>query len=262
MKIDGINPKERWGLIPKLGQHHPLTAEIQLNTMSIPGMDGEWDFGSDLKPIPFNLSFRKIEMDKHEMQRKLKEFAVFLCDSYGKPRPVKLTYDYEPDRYYEVKLSKMLNPDRMANVTDIEVPFIAHKPHAQFIVPSNKISWDSDVPFYSDILWGMDQTEYKIISPQTINVVYSGTKAIRAGFKLQGTGSNVKVSANGKTMTFGNMNSTTYEVDGETYTIKKNGVDSLVSTEFIELIHGENKISISGSSLNLTFSEQLTYQFI
>ena len=262
MKIDGINPKERWGLIPKLGQHHPLTAEIQLNTMSIPGMDGEWDFGSELKPIPFNLSFRMIEMDKHEMQRKLKEFAVFLCDSYGKPRSVKLTYDYEPDRYYEVKLSKMLDPNRMANVTDIEVPFIAHKPYAQFIVPSSKISWDSNIPFYNDVLWSMDKTEFNITYPQTFKLVYSGTKSIRAGFKLQGTGDNVKVSANGKTMTFGNMNSTTYDVDGESYTIKKNGVDSLASTEFIELFHGENEISISGSNLNLIFSEQLTYQFI
>ena len=261
MKIDGINPKERWGLIPKQGQQHPLTAEIQLNTMSIPGMDGEWDFGSELKSIPFNLSFRKIGMDKHEMQRKLKEFVVFLCDSYGKPRPVKLTYDYEPDRYYEVKLSKMLDPSRMANVTDIEVPFIAHKPHAQFIVPSNKISWDSDVPFYSDILWGMDQTEFKITSPQTITLVYSGTKAIRAGFKLQGMGRNVNISGNGKTMTFGTIVGTC-EVDGESYTIKMNGQDTLLTTEFLELFHGENTITISGSELNLTFSEQLTYQFI
>lgn len=260
--LDGINPKKQWGLIPKLGHSHPLTADIQENTMDMPGMDGSWDFGSELKSKPFSIPFGKIDFDRYTMQRKLKEFAVFLCDPYGKPREIKLVFDYQPDKYYLVKLNKMIEPDRMLILSEFEVSFVANKPHAKFIVPSNKISWDSNIPFYSDVLWGMGKTESKIATPQTITLVYSGTKAIRAGFKLQGTGTNVKVSANGKTMTFGNMSGTTYEVDGETYTIKKNGVDSLVTTDFIELVKGENKVTISGSNLNLTFSEQLTYQFI
>ena len=260
--LDGINPKKQWGLIPKLGHSHPLTADIQENTMDIPGMDGSWDFGSELKTKPFSIPFGKIEFDKYTMQRKLKEFAVFLCDPYGKPRELTLVYDYEPDKYYLVKLNKMIEPDRMLILSEFEVSFVANKPHAKFIVPSNQISWNSDIPFMNDILWSMGETEFQIIYPKTVTLVYSGTKAIRAGFNLQGTGTNVKVSANGKTMSFGNMNDTTYEVDGETYSIKKNGKDSLITTTFIELFHGENQVSISGSELNLTFSEQLTYQFI
>ena len=260
--LDGVDPREKWGLNPLRGHSNPATPDLQSVLMEIPGMPGAWDYGTKIGTRSFSIPFGKIEKDYFEKQRIIRDFVAFLMDPYGRPREVKMVFKYDSDKYYLVKLSGQFDPDRAAAAVQFTVPFVAAKPEAYFIVPSNQISWDSDIPFYNDILWGMDQTEFKIISPQTITIVYSGTKAIRAGFKLQGTGNNVKVSANGKTMTFGNMNSTTYEVDGETYTIKKNGVDSLVSTEFIELKHGENKVSISGSSLNLTFSEQLTYQFI
>lgn len=262
IKLDGINPKERWGLIPQLKQENPLTPEMETNTMEIPGMVGAWDFGSEWKTRNFNIPFGKIEFDRMTMQRLMREFVVFLLDPYGKPREIKLSYDYDPDKYYLVKLNGSLNPDRLSVMSEFEVPMVAHNPYAQFIVPSNQISWDSDIPFMSDVLWGMDKTEFTINSPQTITLVYSGNVAMRAGFILKGSGTNVKISANGKTMTFGNMSNTTYEVDGQSYSIKKNGVDSLVTSEFIELIHGENKVTVSGSNLNLTFSEQLTYQFI
>lgn len=261
MKLDGKDPRKEWGLIPTIGQNHSLTPEMRTTTMEIPGMEGEWDFGSEWGVRTFTIPFGKVEHDKFTMQQQLRSFVAFLMDSYGKPRVIKLTFDYEPDKYYLVKLSERIDPGRLIFTSEFELTFTAHKPHASFIVPSNQISWDSDIPFFNDVLWGMGETEFKITSPQTITLVYSGTESIRAGFKLHGTGTNVKVSVNGKTMAFGNMNSTTYEVDGETYTIKKNGVDSLVSTEFIELKHGENYVTISGSNLNLTFSEQLTYQF-
>ena len=114
----------------------------------------------------------------------------------------------------------------------------------------------------NSVLWGMGETTHKITSSQVISLVYSGTKSIRAGFRLQGSGTNVKIAANGKTMTFGNMTNTTFDVDGETYTIKENGEDRLVSAEFIDLFHGENRLTITGTNLNLTFTERLTYQFI
>ena len=225
-------------------------------------MPGAWDFGSEIGTKPFSIPFGKIEKDYFEKQRIVRDLVAFLTDRYGKPRTVKMIFEYEPDKYYLVKLSSQFDLDRAAAALQLTIPFVAAKPEAYFIVPSNQISWNSDIPFMNDILWGMGETEFKITSPQTITLVYSGTKAIRAGFKLQGTGTNIKVSANGKTMSFGDMANTTYQVDGETYSIKKNGKDSLITTTFIELFHGENQVSISGSELNLTFSEQLTYQFI
>lgn len=261
ISLDGHKLSE-WKLVVEPGHENPLTPELRRNVMTIPGMPGSWDYGSEWGERPLSIPVWIQHKDKMEMQRLMREFVAFLLDSYGRPREVKLIYDYDPDKYYSVKLSQLLNPERLAKLSKFAIPFVANNPYAQFIVPSNQISWDSDIPFMSDVLWGMDKTEFTINGPQTITLVYSGNVAMRAGFILKGSGTNVKVSANGKTMTFGNMSNTTYEVDGQTYTIKKNGVDSLVSTEFIELVHGENQVTISGSNLNLTFSEQLTYQFI
>lgn len=241
---------------------NPATPDIRTKTMDIPGMPGSWDYGSDWGPRTFTIPLYIQESDMYERQRLMREFVAFLLDSYGRPRPIKLTFDYDPDKYYLVKLNSRMDPERLYRLNKFELSLIAHDPIAKFIVPSNQISWDSDIPFMSDVLWGMDKTEFTINGPQTITLVYSGNVAMRAGFILKGSGTNVKVSANGKTMTFGNMSNTTYEVDGQSYSIKKDGVDSLVTSEFIELIHGENKVTVSGSGLNLTFSEQLTYQFI
>lgn len=241
---------------------HPATPDIRTNTMDIPGMEGSWDFGSSLGQRTFTIPLYIQEPDVYQRQRLMREFVAFLLDDYGRPRTLKLTFDYDPDKYYEAKLSTRIDPERLFRMNRFELSLVANKSHANFIVPSNKISWDADIPFINDVLWDMGETEFKITKPQTITLVYSGTKAIRAGFKLKGNGSNVSLSANGKTMSFGNMDNVTYVVDGETYTIKKNGEDSLVTANFIELLHGENKVSVSGSNLNLTFTEQLTYQFI
>lgn len=262
MKLDGKDPIKEWGLIPTVGQSHPLTPDIRTNTMEIPGMEGVWDFGSEWGVRTFTIPFGKVDHDKYTMQQQLRSFVAFLLDPFGRPREIKLTFDYEPDKYYMVKLNDRIDPERLFFTSEFEVSFVANKPQANFIVPSNEISWDADIPIMNDVLWGMGETEIKILYPRIINLVYSGTKAIRAGFRLQGTGNNVTISANGKTMSFGNMRGETYQVDGETYTIFQNGEDRLTNTEFIELVHGSNQVKINGSNLNLTFTEQLTYQFI
>lgn len=262
MKLDGKDPAKEWGLIPTVGQSHPLTPDIRTNTIEIPGMEGVWDFGSEWGVRTFTIPFGKVNHDKYTMQQQLRSFVAFLLDPFGRPREIKLTFDYEPDKYYMVKLNDRIDPERLFFTSEFEVSFVANKPQANFIVPSNEISWESDVPIMNDVLWGMGETEFQILYPRIVNLVYSGTKSIRAGYRLRGSGNNVTISANGKTMSFGNMNNDDYQVDGETYTIFKNGEDRLNNTEFIELVHGSNQVKISGTNLNLTFTEQLTYQFI
>lgn len=240
----------------------PATPDVRSRTMEIPGMNGAWDFGTEWGTRTFTIPLYIQEPNMFQRQRLLREFVAFLLDSQGRPKTLKLTFDYDPDKYYEVKLNGRIEPERLFRMNRFELSFVANNPVAKFIVPSSEISWDSDIPFMSDVLWGMEKTVFKITRPQTINLVYSGTQTIRAGFRLQGSGTNVSLTANGKTMSFGDMSNDTFEVDGETYTIIENGEDRLLSTEFIELVHGSNQVKVNGSNLNLTFSEQLTYQFI
>ncbi|MGM9987235.1 MAG: distal tail protein Dit [Bacillaceae bacterium] len=261
IKIDNY-PLSKWKL-SLVGQiTNPATADIKNNLMEIPGMNGAWDFGSTIGTRSFNIPVVLKEKDVHEKQRLIREFVAFLMDKYGRPREVKLTFDYDADKFYLVKLNGQIDPERLFRMNRFELSFIAKNPYSHFVVPSSEVSWDSDIPFMNDVLFNMDKTEYTITKPQVITLVYSGSVAIRAGFILKGSGTNVQVSANGRTMQLGNMNNTTYEVDGLSYSIKKNGKEDIVSHEFIELQHGENKVTVTGTNLNLKFIENLTYQFL
>ncbi|MCM3241332.1 phage tail family protein [Cytobacillus oceanisediminis] len=263
VKLDGRDPRE-FGLIFLKDHFHPHTPEMRSKTLTIPGRPGAWDFGSEWDVRTFNLPFAIIEYNKLEMQRKIRAFVAFLLDSYGRPRVVKLTFDYDLDKYYSVKLASQISPERFFFAEQFEVPLVAYDPYAKSAVSSDKIIMESDTPLMSDILWDTGLSERRIIAPTTFSIVNNGTVALPFSYVVEGSGTNVKLSANGKTYTLGTFSNKIYEINGDMYTVKVNGVTDLTTTsgDFIELFPGSNVISVSGSNLNLTISESLTYKYI
>ena len=262
IKLDNKKPRD-FGLIFLTEHYHPMTPEMRTRTLSIPGLAGEWDFGSEWGPRPFTLPFGIIEHDNFERQRKLNTFVAFLLDPYGRPRPIKLYFDYEPDKYYEVKLAAKIDPSRLRHSARFDVQFIAHDPYKKFAVPSDNITMDSDIPIMSEILWGTESGTQEVTSPMTIEVGNSGSLTIPLAFRIEGSGTNVSLTANGKTMTLGTFTNKTIDVEGN-YTVKVNGVPDLTGTNgvFLDLKPGINQIRIAGSNLNLTISESLVYKFV
>src|SRR5690606_801903 len=92
------------------------------------------------------------EYDGLEKQRKLSEFVAFLFDEYSRPREIKLTFDYEPDKYYLVKVANGFSPERIMSFAIFYLPLVAYKPHKHFVLPSDEIVMASDIPILSDIL--------------------------------------------------------------------------------------------------------------
>lgn len=129
IKLDGYS-EDYFGLVFLKDHYHPATPEMRNRTMSIPGMPGEWDFGSEWGSRPFTLPFALIDYDRYELQRKLRAFVAFLNDSKGKPRELTLVFDYEPDKYYTVKLNGRVDPDRAIHNMKLDLPLIAHDPAA------------------------------------------------------------------------------------------------------------------------------------
>ncbi len=262
VKLDGRDPKE-FGLIFLQDHYHPMTPEIRSKTLAIPGMSGEWDFGSERGPKPFNLPFGIIEYDRFKKQRKLNDFVAFLFDVYGSPRSIKLSFNYEPDKYYNVKLKSRIDPERLYHSAKFDVPFIAHKPERKFMLPSNEITMGSRIPIMSHIMWGTGVSNRAITRTQTFMIANNGTLSIPFAFRLEGSGSNVSVSVNGKTMTLGSFSNKVFEIT-DNYVVKVNGVTDLTSTNgvLLELLPGMNEITVSGTNLNLSISEKLTYQYV
>jgi predicted phage tail component-like protein len=252
-----------FGLIELQGHEHPMTPVVEQKTLAIPGRPGLWHFGTENREKQFSVSLGLIEYDKYEKQRKLNAIVAFLHDAYGQPREIKWVYDYEPDKFYTVKLAEQINPERLIHAARFTLAFVAYFPYKRFIVPSDAIIWDSDVPILSDAIMDTGLTEWTITKPQTLQVINNGSKAIPFTFLLEGSGTNVSISANGKTMTLGSFTSKTIEV-AENYTVKVDGTDNLTISNgvFPELLPGVNQVSIAGSGLNLTISEKITYQYL
>lgn len=261
VKLDGKSPEE-FGLLFLKGHYHPATPEMRNRTMTIPGMPGEWDFGSEWGSRTFSLPFAVIEYNKYELQRKLRAFVAFLVDAYGKAREIKLSFDYEPDKYYLVKLNGRVEVERAAQTGQLDLPLIAHKPMARFIVPTDEITMDSDVWVLSDITVGA-QYVYSITGNQTITVINDGNTAISPTMEISGSASTLSLSTGGKTFTLSNL-SGTYSVDGESYTVKKDGVSTLtiMTGNFLTLLPGENQITVSGTGMNINIEFKFQHQYI
>jgi phage-related protein len=264
IKLDG-KPLIDFG-IELLSPHiHPAAPQTRDITLEIPGRNGLYHFGSTLGPRNFSFECGIIrELDAETLQQRMRQFVAFLLDVYGKPREIRLTFDYEADKYYAVKFSGELVPERFFSVGSFVLSFVAYDPMAKYVVTSNLITMDAEIPIMSDLLWDTGLSNRTITAPTTFTVVNNGSLAIRFSYKVEGSGTNVTFAANGKSFSLGTFTGKTIEVDGEQYTVKVGGVNDLTMTggEFIELLPGVNDVNVSGSGLNLAVSESLTYKYL
>lgn len=262
IKLDNI-PIEHFGFRVQLEHNHPLVGEVRTKTMLIPGMPGAWDFGTELGPKNFYIPLGIIDYDNLEKQRKLNEFVAFLFDVHGRPREIKLTFNYEPDKYYLVKVAGGFSPERLIGFAFFTLPLIAHKPHKSFMLPSDEIVMDSTTPIMSDIMWDTGLSNREITSPEKFEIINNGTITIPFSFRMEGSGNNVSLSTSQKAMTFGSFSNKVIEVT-DNYTVKVDGVTDLTATNgvFLDLLPGVNEITVGGSDLNLKISESLTYKYI
>jgi phage-related protein len=183
-------------------------------------------------------------------------------DEYGKPKDVKVIYDYEPDKYYIARLTGYISVDRIAKAGIFLIPMYAYDPMAKFMVEAHEIDWNSDVPIDADVWIDTGLGVHTITSPVTLDIALSGTNALKFNYLIEGSGTDVKVSANGKTFTLGTFSNSTWDVKGTEYNAFKNGVYAMPDTNFIELKPGNNLVTIAGTNLNLTLTEKNRYQYV
>jgi len=90
--------------------------------MDVPGKSGKYDFGSEYDQRVFELSLITLGTSTDvEVQTVIRSLANELTDNNGLPREVKLRFDKEPDKYYEVKLHEDMgitrSPGKFGEIT-------------------------------------------------------------------------------------------------------------------------------------------------
>jgi predicted phage tail component-like protein len=267
LTIDGKRLNEfKLALLP--GFQHPAAPPIRDYTVSIPGRPGAYYFGSDIDPMPFNLPLLvKPQENRFELAAAIRKMVAAFIDPFGRPKEVKLIYDYEPDKYYLARYSGSMPIERYLSMGKFELPMIAYDPHAYSIVESDKdILWEDEIPFMSDIAFDFGANSYTVTSPQTLNIGNQGSLVVRPIIEITGNAATLTLTINGESFSFGSFTNSTFLIDAERYAAIKNGQNFLFqlkgNLEKIELMPGANAIQIGGSNLNINIAFKYRAKYI
>ncbi|MEC2943435.1 phage tail family protein [Bacillus cereus] len=267
LTIDGKRLNElNLALLP--GFQHPAAPPIRDYTVSIPGRPGAYYFGSDIDPLEFNLPLIiKPQENRFELAAAIRKMVTAFIDPYGRPKVVKLIYDYEPDKYYKVQYSGSLSIDRYFRMGKFELPLIAYDPHPYSIVDSTDIVlWGDEIPFMSDIPLDIGASQFRITSPQLLNIDNFGSKVIRPTIEISGSATSLTLTIQGESFYFGTFTNSSFLIDAERYAAIKNGQNFLFqlqgNLEKLELMPGTNAINIGGSNLNINIAFKYRAKYV
>lgn len=244
---------EDFGLRGEYVHEHPLTPQIERKTLSIPGMAGEWDFGTEIGAKPFAFAVWGLEHDRTLLQSRMSSFASFLSDPFGKPRPVKLSFGYDAGKFYTVKLAAPISPERVANAGRFTLAFVASDPHKYSGVLADEITWGSEVvTFAFDYLLGREGLggAVTVTGPQTITVPVNGL-AVQPIFEISGSATGLTISANGYSFKVPDFAGESWTVDFQRYTAFRNGQERMIDMRKFWLLPGDNAVKVAGSGINI-----------
>ncbi|HEK9103332.1 TPA: phage tail family protein [Bacillus pseudomycoides] len=241
---------------------NPAAPSTRDNVMTIPGMHGAYDFGATLGPREFNLPLHlKLKNEYDTLSSAIRKVMAIFIDPYGKPRTVKLIFDYEPDKYYMVRYSGNIPINRLFSMGKFELPLTAYDPHAYSVFDtSDDVLWGDDIPFMSDIPFGIGDFSYEVTTPTTVQIENVGSLVVRPIINIIGSASSMTLTVNGKSFSVGGFpEGAVLLIDSQHYVVTRDGQNYLskMTGDFLELMPGKNSVSITGTNLNL----QISFEF-
>lgn len=240
---------------------NPAAPSTRDNVMTIPGMHGAYDFGASLGAREFNLPVHlKLKNEYETLSSAIRKVMAVFIDPYGKPKTVKLIFDYEPDKYYMVRYSGNIPINRLFSMGKFELPLTAYDPHAyansNAYDPKDKQDYDKGLQYDSGIVYPNTQG-FKWLYP----LHYSGV----FNYSYYATPFKVIVKGRCKNPKITNLNtgawvqisetfndSDQFIIDAKTWTVVKNGTTNLLTKykgDFIQLIEGENGFKFESETI-------------
>lgn len=256
---------EDFGFRAYMEHEHEAVPSIKRKTIPIPGRPGSWNFGSEIGERHFNIPLKVTDHDRIELQRKQNAFVAFLFDEFGKPRPVKMTFDYEPDKHYTVEISSSVSPNNAIHFfRTMGLPLVASDPHKYSNVTSDEILWGSEiVTFEYQYLLGHEGEggAVKINESQTLNIDVEGV-ALQPIFEIEGSANYITISSGDYSFTLFRFIDTSWTIDFEKYLVCKNGKETMEDINEFYLLPGNNRVRVNGSNLDIDLRVKFRDKFI
>ncbi|MES9781158.1 distal tail protein Dit [Bacillus thuringiensis] len=247
---------------------NPAAPSTRDNVMTIPGMHGAYDFGASLGVKEFLLPVHlKLKNEYETLSSAIRKVMAVFIDPYGKPKTVKLIFDYEPDKYYMVRYSGNIPINRLFSMGKFELPLTAYDPHAYSIIEStDDVYWGDNVPFLSDIPLEIGASKYVITSPQIVSIDNFGSQVVRPIVEITGSATSLTLTVQGESFSLGTFTNSTLLIDAERYAAIKNGQSFLFqlqgNLEKLELMPGTNAINVGGSNLNINIAFKYRAKYV
>ncbi|HDR7801303.1 TPA: phage tail family protein [Bacillus tropicus] len=266
LTIDGKTLNEL-GLALLPGHEHSAAPSTRDYTVTIPGVPGAYDFGADLEARPFTLPLLiKPQPSQYLLSLKIREVMKTFFDPYGKPKTVKLIFNYEPDKYYKVRYSGNLDTTRYKTMANFVFPLTAYDPFAYSVLnTAEDVLWGSDIPFLSEIPFSITDYMYEVTAPITLKIKNPGSLVVRPVIRITGSASTMALTANGKSFSVGPFpEGATLLIDSKHYVVTRDGQNyiSKMKGDFLELMPDTNSIRISGTDLNFKISFEFNAKYM
>lgn len=255
--IDGVDLTKDLGLKVLADTSDEMLPDVQNYSVNIPGRHGDYSFKSWMQPRKFSIDLLiPPQASRMDVQVIAREFNRLLLDRFGNPKEVTLSFDFEPDKHYNVKLTSSIDIERKLRMGFFTAEFTAYDPFAYSNVYADEITWGSEeITFEYQYLLGHEGIggSVKVTSPTTITDVYVEGYAVKPIFEIRGSASSLTVSANGHSFSLPTFSNASWTIDCEKYLVTKNGSNAfgdVVLGEFV-LEPGENNVVIGGSGINV-----------
>ncbi len=250
------------GIAVLLNSEEPALPAMRNISVSVPGRHGAYDFGAYFEPREFTLNVVFPRQSYADLKYQIRQFVRKFTDEYGRPKTVKLRFGDEVDKYYNVRLTESVPVERAAERGYLSLGLTAFDPYAYSMLSSaDDVLWgDEVITFEWHYLLGMEGAlkGVQVTTPRSIIVKIDG-EPLRPVIEINGSAIGLTISANGKSFKLPNFTNTRWIIDGQTYEVVRNGKHDLsaMSGDFIELLHGDNGVKISGTVLNF----EITFKY-
>jgi predicted phage tail component-like protein len=265
---------------------HEAIPETIDRTLSIPERDGLLYYGSNLGARYFNIPMIvKPQDDRIEMQKRIREFSNFILNQHGKPRMIKIAFDYEPDKYYHVRFSGRVSPERYYRMAEFDLPLIADDPYAY----SEMDEYNQDGLYYDVGLTYNDHStsliswesvfDNALIYPNPLEFDWILNKHYSSVYNHSLTNTSLNLTIEGEVINPKITNTTTgesmlvnihlkqgetIEIRGDKFTAEYQGENIFhkVYGNFVELVSGDNKLIFQGGKPNAKITYQWKHKYV
>jgi predicted phage tail component-like protein len=268
LSIDGVHLENDLGLHLLAGSDETMMPETRQDTLTIPDRHGAIVFDSYLEPRRlFPQILIPSQATLNDVQGIVRKVSSLLVDEYGKPKDVKVIYDYEPDKYYIARLTGYISVDRIAKAGIFLIPLYAYDPMAY----AEANAYDPT----EDYIYGEVPEEAYYENTETFEWIYTkhysgvhnySTLVTDFVVVIEGTVSNpsITLTNTGEKITLPSIQNQKIEIDSSNFSVKVDGIYDLSNTNanFFKMLPGDNGFLFEGLNPNTTVTFKWKHKFI